>query len=309
MTTARRRILIVDDNQAIHEDFRKIFCPAEAGKALNATEAVLFGSAEDPEQDHGFELDFAFQGQEALTKVCAAWNEGRPYRMAFIDVRMPPGWDGIETTSRIWEIDSYLQVVICTAYSDYSWKQVTATLPQPDRFVILKKPFDIVEVLQLANALTEKWQLLHQAEERMRKLQTSEKRYHFLAEAMPCIVWTATPDGKIDYVNKRLELLCGKPGSSSTAPAWQEFLHPEDREPCQERWAQACRTGSEYIMECRLRRASDGAYLWHMTRAVPMRDHKGKIVQWIGSCADIEDQKRTEAVTPRESVELPKPAS
>ena len=79
--------------------------------------------------------------------------------MAFIDVRMPPGWDGIETTAKIWEIDPELQVVICTAYSDYSWDQMIARIGQSDRLVILKKPFDNIEVMPLANALTEKWRL------------------------------------------------------------------------------------------------------------------------------------------------------
>src|SRR5213078_1638963 len=93
----------------------------------------------------------------------------RPYAMAFVDVRMPPGWDGIETIARIWEIYPELQVVICTAYSDYSWKDMRAKVGQPDNLVILKKPFDNVEVQQLAHALTKKWLLTQQA-----KLQLSE---------------------------------------------------------------------------------------------------------------------------------------
>jgi len=74
-----------------------------------------------PLTDVEFEIDSAFQGQEGLAKVQHALNEGRPYAMAFVDVRMPPGWDGIETISRIWKMYPELQVVICTAYSDYSW--------------------------------------------------------------------------------------------------------------------------------------------------------------------------------------------
>ena len=69
----------------------------------------------------GFEIDLALQGKEGLQRVQQALAEGRPYAMAFIDVRMPPGWDGIETTGRIWRVDPDLQVVICTACSDYPW--------------------------------------------------------------------------------------------------------------------------------------------------------------------------------------------
>ena len=83
--------------------------------------------------------------------------------MAFVDVRMPPGWDGIETTLELWKVAPDLQIVICTAYSDYSWEEMLAKIGGSDRLVILKKPFDTIEVLQLANALTEKWNLLRQA--------------------------------------------------------------------------------------------------------------------------------------------------
>ena len=87
---------------------------------------------------------------------------GRPYAMAFVDVRMPPGWDGVETTREIWKVAPDLQIVICTAHSDYSWDEMLAKIGGSDRLLILKKPFDTIEVLQLANALAEKWNLLRQ---------------------------------------------------------------------------------------------------------------------------------------------------
>src|SRR5258708_17503219 len=79
--------------------------------------------------------------------------------MAFVDVRMPPGWDGVETTAKIWEKYPDLQVVLCTAYSDYSWEDMLKKLGYSDRLVILKKPFETIEVLQLAVSMTEKWRL------------------------------------------------------------------------------------------------------------------------------------------------------
>jgi two-component system, cell cycle sensor histidine kinase and response regulator CckA len=157
------RILVVDDNRAIHDDFRKILggISGREGSLENA-EALLFDAAAAPVRRDVFEIDSAYQGQEALALVEQALKEGRPYAMAFVDVRMPPGWDGVETTSRMWELCPDLQICICTAYSDYSWDEMSAKLHSSDRLVILKKPFDTVEVLQLANALTEKWRL-HQA--------------------------------------------------------------------------------------------------------------------------------------------------
>ena len=103
--------------------------------------------------------------------VRRALEEHLPYMMAFVDVRMPPGWDGVETTARIWEHYPDLQVVICTAYSDYSLEEMLEELGHSDRLVILKKPFDNIEVQQLANALTEKWQLLQQAKCKMADLE------------------------------------------------------------------------------------------------------------------------------------------
>ena len=157
------RLLIVDDNPSIHLDFRKILSPDSATKVvLNDLESALFDEDKIDGQ-LGFELDSAHQGQEGLAMVGKALAEGRPYAMAFVDVRMPPGWDGVETIARIWEVNPEIQIVVCTAYSDYSWEELRAKVGQPDNLVVLKKPFDNVEVQQLAHAMTKKWQLNRQA--------------------------------------------------------------------------------------------------------------------------------------------------
>ena len=109
-----------------------------------------------------YQIDSATQGQEGLRMVEQAANEDRPYSLAFVDVRMPPGWDGIETVARIWEKFPELPVVICTAYSDYSWSEMISKLGHSDNLVILRKPFEAVEVLQLAHAFTRKWLLSRQ---------------------------------------------------------------------------------------------------------------------------------------------------
>lgn len=169
-----RRILVIDDNHAIHDDFRKILGgTSPVAKGLAEAEAALFGDAADNHGTEGFEVDSAFQGQEGLTCVQQAMADGRPYGMAFIDVRMPPGWDGIETTGRLWQADPDLQVVICTAYSDYSLGDMVAKLGESDRFVILKKPFDTIEASQLAHSLTHKRQLLEQTKQKVSDLEQS----------------------------------------------------------------------------------------------------------------------------------------
>ncbi|HZN85844.1 MAG TPA: ATP-binding protein [Burkholderiales bacterium] len=163
MNVANRRILLVDDMPTIHEDFRKILAPpTTASAALLAAKAALFGD-DTPAPAVNFELDSAFQGQEGLAKVEASLQAGLPYAMAFVDMRMPPGWDGAETVARLWQADPKLQIVICTAYSDSPWEEVLERLDARDRLLILKKPFDNIEVRQLANALTAKWALTQQA--------------------------------------------------------------------------------------------------------------------------------------------------
>lgn len=135
-----RRILIVDDTPTIHEDFRKILSPeANTQDSLSSAEQALFGSPVAV-SCMSFVLDSAFQGMEALNKVETALAQGQPFAMAFIDMRMPPGWDGLETIERLWRADPKLQVALCTAYSDYSWEDIADRLELGDRLLILKNP-------------------------------------------------------------------------------------------------------------------------------------------------------------------------
>ena len=168
-----RRILVIDDNPSIHEDFRKILSPADAKLAagLDADEAALFGETVNRSRSWSFQIDSAFQGQEGLEKVRAAAAAGAPYAVAFVDVRMPPGWDGIETIARIWKEFPDLQMVVCTAYSDYSWDEISKTIGNTDQMLVLKKPFDNVEVLQMAHALSRKWELTQIAARQMEDLE------------------------------------------------------------------------------------------------------------------------------------------
>ncbi len=171
-----RRILVIDDNKAIHEDYRAILEGADADTInVDQEEAGIFGAALESSEQERFEVDSAFQGQNGLEKVQQALYNGRPYAMAFVDMRMPPGWDGVETIQRIWEVYPELQIVICTAYSDYSWHETVGKLGKTAQLLILKKPSDNVEVYQLACALTEKWLLARQARLKQKELEARVK--------------------------------------------------------------------------------------------------------------------------------------
>jgi signal transduction histidine kinase len=163
---------VIDDNEAVHLDFRKILAGPVPGSAdVDAIESLLFDTAGVIETLDDYEIDSAYQGAEGLDLVRRSIYEQRPYALAFVDVRMPPGWDGIETVRRIWRECPELQVVLCTAYSDYSWKQIVQVLGKTDRLLILRKPFDNIEVRQLAQALSEKNMLAQLASHRMEDLE------------------------------------------------------------------------------------------------------------------------------------------
>ncbi|MET1066990.1 MAG: EAL domain-containing protein [Pseudomonas prosekii] len=206
-----RRILIIDDTPSIHLDFRKILDPdAHVEQSLAGTEEALFGITQ-PER-LTFQLDSAYQGEEALQLVKRARAEGRPYALAFIDMRMPPGWDGLETIEQLWKVDCNLQIALCTAYSDYSWEAMAERLEFGDQLLVLKKPFDSLEIRQMASALTWKWQMAQDAAMKVLSLeQTIEARVHELLKVSHLLqydVLTELPNSTLlgDRLNQSLAL-------------------------------------------------------------------------------------------------------
>jgi len=158
-----RRILLIDDTPSIHDDFRKILMPAvESNQALDDMESALFGDTAKA-QAQVFELHSAYGGEEGLQLLITAMANKQPYALAFVDMRMPQGWDGAKTIEELWKVAPDLQVVVCTAYSDYSWEDLLERLHAHDRLLILKKPFDNIEVQQMANTLANKWDMARRA--------------------------------------------------------------------------------------------------------------------------------------------------
>ncbi len=196
-----RRILIIDDDARIHEDFRKILGEKTVSSEFDQLEAVLFSDEQASSAGIHYELESAYQGEEGYQKVVKAQQQGRPYAMAFVDMRMPPGWDGLETIKQVWSVDSQIQLVICTAYSDYSWNEVLYHLGASDRLIILKKPFDMVEVQQIATALTTKWRLSCESMSRLRQVEESEEKYRAVVDSVEDAIMTLDAQGNILFVN------------------------------------------------------------------------------------------------------------
>jgi len=151
------RLLMIDDNPSIHEDYRKILGGTDDAR-MSAAEAALFGETTPELQRPSFQVDSALQGREGVERARQALSEGRPYSVAFVDMRMPPGWDGVETIENLWKVDPEIQVVVCSAYTDYDWLELLARLGHSDKLIVIKKPFEPIEILQSASALSRKWQ-------------------------------------------------------------------------------------------------------------------------------------------------------
>jgi diguanylate cyclase (GGDEF)-like protein len=151
------RLLMIDDNPSIHEDYRKILAGRDDTQ-VSAAEAALFGDMQPTPSRPTFDVDSAMQGRDGVEMARRALLEGRPFSVAFVDMRMPPGWDGLETIEKLWEVDPEIQIVVCSAYSDYDWMELLTRLGCSDNLIVIKKPFEPIEILQSASALSRKWQ-------------------------------------------------------------------------------------------------------------------------------------------------------
>jgi len=303
INTRNRHVLVVDDNEAIHEDFRKVLGAGRQDvSGLDASESALFGDG--PVKWQSFELESAHQGKEALAMVVRALAEKRPYALAFVDTRMPPGWDGVETIERLWQVDPKLQIALCTAYSDYSWEALSERLDLADRLLILKKPFDNIEILQMASALTVKWQMTQDAGFKMECLeQAVEERTKDLSDAniiiqnSPTILYRlrGEPSLPLIYISHNITKFGYDPASLLASPDWAEkLIVSDDRAKVGVAMARVMERDAEGAsIEFRLR-TSDGALRWVENRYVPVRDDEGRLIEIEGIIIDITERKAAE---------------
>ena len=297
--TNRYRLLIVDDNQAIHDDLKKILLPREADSDLAADEALLFGTTDAT--GITFEIDSAFQGLEGLEYVLRAQAEGRPYALAFVDVRMPPGWDGVETIRHLWQADPDLQIVICTAYSDYNWLDISKLLGVSHNFVVLKKPFDIIEITQLAHAMTAKWTAtIDSRMQAERTRQESEARFRETFEYAPVGMCTIGLDGRFLQVNAALCQMLGYSKEELLQTIWMTLAHGDELGSSlqTEEWLKIepgrCVDGQYRFMH------RSGLVVWMHVRISLVRDAGGDPLYFVAHAEDI-SERRLAAEALRES--------
>jgi len=292
-----RRILVIDDNEAIHEDFCKILAPDSNSRAADDSHKAFFGEELVQTNDLAFDLDFASQGKEGLEKVRQSIQTGQPYAIVFVDVRMPPGWDGIETIGHLWKVDPDLLVVICTAYNDYDWSEMAQKIGRLDRWQILKKPFDNVEVRQLAASLTEKWDLARQVDRKLNKMQemveATNRNLSAFREAVDAggIVAVTNVQGTILEANDNF---CKVSGYTREELIGQNHRILKSQTHSKNFFKEMHRTiGHGGIWRDEIcNRAKDGSCYWVDTTIVPMQDKDNKIQGYLALRIDITERKR-----------------
>ncbi len=189
--------------------------------------------------------------------------------------------------------------------ADIFWKKGGARLPVDYTSIPIKEGRDVIGVVvtfrdiseqQLAETQTAQLkgerEARAEAERAREALRASEARYRFLAEAIPVQIWTAQPDGALDYVSQRVGDYFGMTAEEVLGEGWQNVIHPDDLPSVAERWTHSLTTATPYEVEFRLR-AKDGSYRWYLGRALPQMGADGQVVQWFGTNTDIDDQKKT----------------
>lgn len=249
----------------------------------------------------GYNVIGAGSGKDALKRVLE-----QDFAVILLDVMMPM-MDGFEVASLIRQRDRsrHTPIIFLTAagpdldkiYRGYSVGAVDYLSKPVDCDVVRAKVAIFAELARKNRRLELQTIALKEAERRERERMiedlrlAAERRYLSLAEAIPQIVWTALPSGEWNYANRRWLEYTQLDLSRARGWGWLDAVHPEDRSECQREWSRSVETGQVYELECRLRRASDGAYRWHLCRAVPEHEN-GNVVAWLGTHTDFEELKQ-----------------
>ncbi len=311
MQTSPARILVVEDESIFLDLYQAALCPeqqpiAQNDKARNTTdrEPIRLRSNE-------FDLTLCTQGDQAIEVVSAAIKKMRPFSVAFIDVRMPPGPDGMWTSQEIRKLDPYIHIVIVTAFSDFHPQDFSHRILPKDKLLYVQKPFHLHEINQWASALSAKWTVesdlraAREGLERRIKERTAEltKAYarvrqrenenRALIENMPSIVCRGYADGSMEFFDDRIERLTGYSREdfySRRVKLFDLFIDREEIEPAKETFKQALKSGGYYKREYRIR-SKNGDILWIEGRGrVVFNDH-GDIQFIIGTLTNITEQK------------------
>jgi len=259
------KILIIEDNAIDREVYKR--CLWESAKP-------------------GFEFAEADCAADGI-EMAKTWRPD----CALVDVNLPD-MDGIEVLTRLKGGHGGVPfaAVVLTAYSEESVAVRAMKAGAMDYLPKVKASADNLPHI-VTNAI-ERFFLQQQIEEQRAALEKSAQRHQLLLEAMPQMVWTADADCRIQYANRRWWEYTGMDPTDAPHLNWDLLVQPEDRERTWLAWNQAATCASGFEIEHRLHRAFDDSYRWHLVRAIPMHGGEGEIIEWFGTCTEIESQKR-----------------
>lgn len=306
------RILVIDDETAIHDNFKMMLAP---NPGVPADKLKLAREQNFPL----FEIDCASTGEEGLNFVQKALAENRPYTMAFVDLRMKTGWNGLETIGHIWKECSDLQIIICTGHMDYSWHRIIEQFGHTHRLLVLKKPFDITEVRQMAYALAEKWNLARQAQRQVEQLQKlvaertakleetnrslrAERDYiDQIIQKTPALIVGVTPNGATTFINPAVSRHTGYSAEELIGKNWWQLLYPADEYRQVEQFFRDFEQGLllDYEMVLTTKTGAKRVVSWNSVRR---NNEAGNAEEIIGFGNDISERKKAE--TERRSMEI-----
>ena len=293
-----RRILVIDDDLDVWKAYRLVLTPetVSSGTSAEKISRLLSPEMDDDPAAANFSLSCAAQGQEGFAMVEEAARKNEPFALAFVDVRMPPGWDGMETARRIRVLDPEIELVIVTAYSDHSIEEIVRAVGSSDKLLFLRKPFDPDELRQLALSLTAKWHLTRLAEQQRKDLIASEHRFRSLVETTSDFVWEVDHEGRFTYCSPvSLDLYGYAPEellgrhfyAVLDAPETQELFRGFFYECVSSR--SCCQTMERTCL------TKDGTRIFIESSGAPVVDGQGQVCGYRGIDRDITARKENEA--------------
>lgn len=282
------RILAVDDEEGVIEAYQIAFGGSEAHEIpqLSELKDALFGCTTATPNDEEFDLHCYHQGDEAVEAVRQSVKTRHRFSVALIDMRMPPGIDGVTTAEQIREIDPDINIVIVTGFSDITPSQISERVPPIDKLLYCQKPVQAVELTQLAHSLTAKW-----AAER--SLEATSERLHHLLSSSPAVIYSCDPLGKgaPTFVSENVKTHFGyEPQDFLADPAfWLSKVHPDDVIDAAAK-LRHFDGRSESIVEYRFLH-KENTYRWISDRARLVLDGNGKPLELVGTWVDITERK------------------
>jgi len=293
--TGNDRVLIIDDDPEIQNAYRLVLAPEPEDRNSSRSKLAHLlpqdRTAEPPAAPQ-FKLGFAGQGSEGVKLAAAALEKKQAFAVAFIDIRMPPGFDGMETAARIRRIDPDIEIVVVTAFSDRSRDEIVRAVGCPEKLLFLRKPFDPEELLQMALSLTAKWNLARQAEAHKAALAESEARFRALVETTSDWVWETDADGCFTYCSPLCEAIYGYPPNELVGqPLFDLLMHPDEIIDCRALFQQCVEAMEGFHNIERRSLTRDGRVIHIEFSGMPVVNEEGRVTGFRGIDRDITRRK------------------